>query len=70
MLSFTLRNDQHVHSFAIAHTRGSGWEIREERDGEVVRLARYFDWHRVERAREAFKRQAESLQQHGWLLEA
>jgi hypothetical protein len=69
MLTFRLRNSQHVRSFVIAHTRGSGWEIREEQDGEVLRLARYFDWHRVERAREAFKRQAATLQERGWMLE-
>ena len=27
-----------------------GWEVREERNNEVVRSATYTDWHRVERA--------------------
>jgi len=27
-----------------------GWEVREERDREVVRTTLYTDWHRVERA--------------------
>jgi len=27
-----------------------GWEIREEREGQLVRTSRYSDWHRVERA--------------------
>ena len=31
-----------------------GWEVREERDSEVVRQAHYQDWHRVERARRSF----------------
>ena len=29
---------------------GVGWEVREERGGEVVRTSKYTDWHRVERA--------------------
>ena len=28
----------------------SGWEVRQERDGRVVKLVTYLDWHRVERA--------------------
>jgi hypothetical protein len=27
-----------------------GWEVREERDHEVIRTTLYTDWHRVERA--------------------
>ena len=27
-----------------------GWEIREERGGELIRSSKYTDWHRVERA--------------------
>jgi hypothetical protein len=27
-----------------------GWEVREEREGQVVRSSHYTDWHRVERA--------------------
>ena len=29
---------------------GVGWEIREEKDSQVVRTSRHTDWHRVERA--------------------
>ena len=29
-----------------------GWEVREERDNQVVRRAHLTDWHRVERAME------------------
>ena len=28
---------------------GIGWEIREERDSQVVRTTHHTDWHRVER---------------------
>lgn len=31
-----------------------GWEVREEREGEVVRRVTYTDWHRVERALQVF----------------
>jgi hypothetical protein len=35
----------------ITVTRGQrGWEVKEERDNEVVRRVTYTDWHRVERA--------------------
>ena len=32
-----------------------GWDVREERNDEVVRRANYTDWHRVERAIQAFE---------------
>ena len=54
MLSFSksLRHHQQVRRFSIAVTP-SGWEVREERDREIVRSVHYQDWHRVERARKA-----------------
>ena len=39
--------------------RESGWEVLETRDSTLVRTKRYSDWHRVERALEAFERAAE-----------
>jgi hypothetical protein len=36
--------------------RPMGWEVREERDREVVRTTTYRDWHRVERAVQTFDR--------------
>lgn len=45
---------------------GSGWEIREEEDSRLVRQVHYTDWHRVERARMAFARQAADLTDDGW----
>jgi hypothetical protein len=32
-----------------------GWEVREERDGALVRVSHRDDWHRVERLVELFK---------------
>ena len=41
--------DGHLRKVVI--TRGAeGWQVRVERDNEVVRTATYTDWHRVERA--------------------
>jgi hypothetical protein len=45
-----IRNQEHTRRYSIAAT-DAGWEVREERDSEVVKQVRYFDWHRVERAR-------------------
>ncbi len=36
--------------------QSAGWEVREERNEEVVRTSIYNDWHRVERAIQAFDR--------------
>jgi hypothetical protein len=39
------------HTDRVTITRSNeGWDVREERDDQVVRTARYTDWHRVERA--------------------
>lgn len=46
-----------THTDVITVTRsGVGWEVRETRDSAVVRTHRYSDWHRVERAVQAFER--------------
>ena len=37
-----------------------GWEVREEHDSRVVRQVQYRDWHRVERALQAFDQQGSS----------
>jgi hypothetical protein len=43
----------------IAHDR-NGWEVREERNNTLVKQVRYTDWHRVERAINAFERSRQS----------
>jgi hypothetical protein len=51
----------HTDRFTV--TRGdAGWDIREERDDNVVRKASYQDWHRVERAMQVFELQRGSKQ--------
>jgi hypothetical protein len=52
--------------FTITDTGTFGWEVREEKDSQVVWSARYTDWHRVERARMTFAREADSLASAGW----
>ena len=44
----------------------SGWEVREEQDSQIVWSIRYTDWHRVERARMTFAREAATLASAGW----
>jgi hypothetical protein len=67
MFSLRLRNAAHTRQFFILDRGASGWEVREELDSQVVRAARYFDWHRVERARSAFERQVSILREDGWI---
>jgi hypothetical protein len=53
----TLEQTQDGHTKRVTITRGPvGWELREEHDSHVVRRVTYRDWHRVERAMQAFER--------------
>jgi len=47
-----------------------GWEVKEERDSEVVRSSHYQDWHRVERARQSFTIKLQELKANGWEVES
>jgi hypothetical protein len=40
--------------------------VREDEDSQVIVRIHYRDWHRVERAMEAFATKAELLRQRGW----
>jgi hypothetical protein len=53
--------------FSITDTASSGWEVREEQNSRVVRIVRYDDWHRVERALLHFAREAVTLRENGWI---
>lgn len=54
MLTREFATAGHVDRFTV--TRGdAGWDVREERDDHVVRKTNYQDWHRVERAIQAFE---------------
>ena len=67
MFSFDkrVRNDHQTRRYSIAAT-DAGWEVREERDSEVVRKVHYQDWHRVERARRSIAIELDQLERNGW----
>lgn len=65
MFSKSLRNQEQTLRFSIDAT-DTGWEVREERDSQVVRKVHYQDWHRVERARRTIAIELDALQQKGW----
>ena len=49
MLTHEMLSDGHLHRVVVTR-QPAGWEVRVERDNEVVRKGIYTDWHRVERA--------------------
>lgn len=44
----------HTNRFIILRSR-AGWDVREERDDQIIKRASYTDWHRVERAMQVFE---------------
>jgi hypothetical protein len=48
----------------VVTRRAAGWEVRVERDNEVVRTSTYSDWHRVERAVRAADADASTADPH------
>jgi hypothetical protein len=66
MFTRELTQAGHVRRFTIRPAGGFGWEVREERDSQVVRRVRYDDWHRVERAIVAMRQQVLELEENGW----
>lgn len=65
MFSKSLRNQQQTLRYSINATE-SGWEVKEERDSQVVKTVQYQDWHRVERARRSISIELDALQERGW----
>ena len=65
MYARLLRNAEHTRRFSILPSV-RGWEVREEEDSHVTRQVHYSDWHRVERARWSFAREARLLEAAGW----
>jgi hypothetical protein len=61
-----LHNDVHERRFLIS-VAAEGWEVVEEADRKIVRHASYSDWHRVERARRAWRLRADALKAEGWV---
>ena len=66
MYARIFRKAAQTRAFSIVDTGSSGWEVREEQDTRVVRIVRYDDWHRVERALLHFRREASALRASGW----
>lgn len=65
MFQKRLRYKHHTRRYSIVATE-SGWEVREERNSEVVKAVRYMDWHRVERAKRSITIELDELQKKGW----
>lgn len=67
MYAFTkkLQLLDHTRRFSIVATT-DGWELREERDSQLVRQAHYQDWHRVERATRSISIELDALRTSGW----
>lgn len=65
MFCKSLRYDHQTRRYSIAATP-TGWEVREERDSEVVKRVQYQDWHRVERARRSITIELDALRREGW----
>ncbi|HEX6165019.1 MAG TPA: hypothetical protein VFZ31_16745 [Vicinamibacterales bacterium] len=61
----SLRLLEKTRRYSIAATE-TGWEVREERDGEVARKVQLKDWHRVERARRSITIELNDLRRQGW----
>ena len=66
MYTRLLQKASHTRKFTITSTGESGWEVRDEKDSEVVRRVSYRDWHRVERAKMTFALEAATLEESGW----
>ena len=62
-----LQRDGHTHRFLIITVRGQGWEVREERDREILSRRQLDDWHRVEGARMLFATEVAQLRAAGWV---
>ena len=61
----TLQLQNETRRYSIV-TTDDGWEVREERDSQLVRQAHYQDWHRVERARRSIANALDDLRIQGW----
>jgi len=67
MNSFTtqLQYRDHTRRYSIEAT-DEGWQVREERDSQLVKQAVYQDWHRVERVKRAIAIELDELRTKGW----
>jgi len=60
-----LRQAGHTRQFEIREA-GGAWEVQAAHDSEIVKQARYDDWHRVERTMLAFALEVSALERAGW----
>lgn len=60
-----LRKDNRTRRFEIL-VEADGWRVVDRADTTVLRDDRYRDWHRVERARHAFRVETSVLRAEGW----
>jgi hypothetical protein len=67
MYAFTkkLQRLEHTLHYSVTIT-DAGWELREERDSQLVRQAHFHDWHRVERATRTIAIELDDLRTKGW----
>lgn len=70
MFSKTLTQAGHTRSFVVRAREDDGWEVSIEQDQRVIRRRRYSDWHRLERALDAVRREVDALEDQGWRGEA
>ena len=66
MFDLRLSRAEHVRRYSIHAVAPAGWEVRCQQDQTTCRLDYYEDWHRVERALNAFKMEASRLFESGW----
>jgi hypothetical protein len=59
MMSRQFRQGSHVFRLVVFRN-GQGWEVHEECDWKVIRMTRYSDWHRVERAIRLFEQRKDA----------
>jgi len=68
MYTKSLRHAGHTRRFEIREA-GGVWEALARHDDQVVKQARYDDWHRVERTLHSFSTEVSNLEQAGWVLD-
>ena len=64
-----LRQSGQTRRYEICERNGA-WEARALLDTQVVKQARYDDWHRVERAKLRFELEVGSLEDRGWVSDS
>ena len=66
MFARELHQAGHTKRFLIRASAERGWEVSEEQDSTVLKRVWYSDWHRVERAMQAFAQRIDELEGRGW----